>query len=54
MTEGTRMDRRRAQRRRSTRILAIAIAVIAVGTILWLYVFPWVDRTFVNRPEIGV
>lgn len=52
MTEGVRMERRRERKRRTLRFAVIAAAVIAVGTILWMWVFPWVDRTFVNRPEI--
>jgi hypothetical protein len=53
MGNGIRMERRRTQKRRVLRTVAIALAVLIVGTILWIWVFPWVDRTFVNRPQIG-
>ncbi|HEX9697751.1 MAG TPA: hypothetical protein VGB64_15725 [Actinomycetota bacterium] len=53
MGNGIRMERRRTQKRRVLRIVAIALAVLIVGTILWIWVFPWVDHTFVNRPQIG-
>lgn len=56
MTAGddTRAGRRRAhRRRRSTRTLAAVAAFLAVAFVLWIWVFPWLDRTFVNRPAIG-
>jgi hypothetical protein len=26
--------------------------ILAILAILWFWVFPWLDRTFVNRPAI--
>lgn len=35
---------------RTALVVAVAIAVVAV---LFLVVFPWFDRTFVNDPTLG-
>lgn len=52
--EGSRTQRRRAhRRRRSARVLTAVAAFLAVAFVLWIWVFPWLDRTFVNRPAIG-
>lgn len=32
----------------------IAIAVVVVLVVLYGWIFPWVDRTFVNRPQLGL
>lgn len=34
------------------RVLAYAVLVLAALALLWFWVFPWVDRTFVNRPAV--
>lgn len=50
----TRAGRRRAHRRRRwSRTLTAVAAFLAVAIVLWVWVFPWLDRTFVNRPAIG-
>lgn len=36
-------------RRRALVWVAIAVAYLAL---MWFIVFPWVDRTFVNRPAL--
>lgn len=33
------------------RLIAVVI-VLAFMAVLWFRVFPWVDRTYVNRPAI--
>ena len=35
---------------RYTILLAVTLGYAAI---LWYYVFPWLDRTFVNRPALG-
>lgn len=48
-----RAARREARRRRrGKRLIVLGIALV-VGVVLWIWVFPWVDRTFVNRPQVG-
>lgn len=42
-------ERSRIRRRR----LIVAAICVVVAVVLWNWVFPWVDRTYVNRPEIG-
>lgn len=39
--------------RRGTRVAVYAVGALAALAVLWLWVFPWVDRTFVNRPALG-
>jgi hypothetical protein len=39
---------------RGARIAVIVLAVLVALVLLYGWVFPWVDRTFVNRPQIGV
>lgn len=39
----------RARWARGLVYLAIALGYMAI---MWFYVFPWVDRTFVNRPAL--
>ncbi len=34
------------------RRLVVAVAVLVIMAVLWFWVFPWIDRTFVNRPAI--
>jgi hypothetical protein len=38
--------------RRSRIALAVALALV-YAAVLWFWVFPWLDRTFVNRPALG-
>jgi hypothetical protein len=40
-------------RRRGPRIATFVAIVVVYATILWIWVFPWLDRTFVNRPALG-
>ena len=30
----------------------VAVIVLGVMAALWVWVFPWVDRTYVNRPAV--
>jgi hypothetical protein len=39
-------------RRRWPRIAVIVAFILGYATILWYWVFPWLDRTFVNRPAL--
>lgn len=39
--------------KRLPRAASYAAVVVAYATILWFWVFPWLDRTFVNRPALG-
>ena len=38
--------------RKGLRRLVIVVLVLAFMAVLWFWVFPWADRTFVNRPAI--
>lgn len=42
----------RHQPKRSS-IIAGAVILVGVIAVLWFWVFPWIDRTFVNRPAVG-
>ena len=39
--------------RKGPRYAVYAAVVLAYATTLWIWVFPWLDRTFVNRPALG-
>lgn len=39
--------------RRAPRFAIYIVAILGYATVLWFWVFPWLDRTFVNRPAIG-
>ena len=39
--------------RRAVTILVLLAAVAVVVWLLFAYVFPWVDRTFVSDPVLG-
>ena len=39
-------------RARWVRVLIYLAVVLGYMAVMWLYVFPWVDRTFVNRPAL--
>lgn len=41
-------------RRTGWRAVVLAVAILGALAILWFFVFPWADRTFVNRPEVGL
>jgi hypothetical protein len=38
--------------RKGVRRALLTVIVLAVMAVLWFWVFPWADRTFVNRPAI--
>jgi hypothetical protein len=38
--------------RKAPRRLIIVVVVLGVMAALWYWVFPWADRTFVNRPAV--
>jgi hypothetical protein len=37
---------------RGARITIKLALVLGYAAILWFWVFPWLDRTFVNRPAL--
>jgi hypothetical protein len=39
--------------KRLPRLSIYLIATLGYAAILWYYVFPWLDRTFINRPALG-
>ena len=39
--------------KRAPRIAVYFVVVLGYAAILWFYVFPYLDRTFVNRPALG-
>lgn len=54
-TGGTARARRRFRvlpRRRAGRIAVYLLLAIGYVALMWFLVFPWVDRTFVNRPAL--
>jgi hypothetical protein len=42
----------RHQTKRASLIAGAAILLVAMA-LLWFWIFPWIDRTFVNRPAVG-
>ncbi|MCA1834271.1 MAG: hypothetical protein ABR548_06195 [Actinomycetota bacterium] len=38
--------------RKATRRIIILVVVLAIAASLWVWVFPWIDRTYVNQPAI--
>jgi hypothetical protein len=38
--------------RRWARALVLLAVVLAYAALMWFWVFPWVDHTFVNRPAL--
>jgi hypothetical protein len=39
--------------KRAPRITVYVVAILGYAAILWFWVFPYLDRTFVNRPALG-
>ena len=39
---------------RPLRVALVTVALLAAVALLFLVVFPWVDRTFVTDPVLGV
>jgi len=39
--------------KRGPKIATILIVVLGYAAVLWFYVFPYLDRTFINRPALG-
>jgi hypothetical protein len=39
--------------KRAPRIVTYLALILGYAAILWFYLFPWLDRTFVNRPALG-
>jgi len=39
--------------KRLPRIATYLVLILGYAAILWFYLFPWLDRTFVNRPALG-
>lgn len=37
---------------RWARVLIYLAVALAYAAVLWFYVFPWADKTFVNRPAL--
>jgi hypothetical protein len=38
--------------KKGARRAVLAVVILAFMAVLWFWVFPWADRTFVNRPAI--
>jgi len=38
---------------RGAKIATVLVVVLGYAAILWFFVFPWLDKTFVNRPAFG-
>jgi len=39
--------------KRWPRIATIVVLILGYAAFMWFYVFPWLDRTFINRPALG-
>ena len=39
--------------KRAPRITVYLVVLLGYAATLWFWVFPWLDRTFVNRPALG-
>lgn len=39
-------------RRRGARLAVWLALALAYAALMWVYVFPWVDRTFINQPAV--
>lgn len=39
--------------KRAPRIVTYLVVILGYAAILWFWVFPWLDRTFINRPALG-
>jgi quinol-cytochrome oxidoreductase complex cytochrome b subunit len=39
--------------RRAPRIAVYIGVLLGYAAILWFYLFPWLDKTFINRPALG-
>jgi len=39
--------------KRLPRIAILLAVLLGYSVVLWFFVFPWLDRTFINRPAIG-
>ena len=38
---------------RKLKIALIVAYCLIVAIALWVWVFPWIDKTYINRPGIG-
>ena len=38
--------------KRGPRIAIYVALILGYAAILWFYVFPWLDRTFINQPTL--
>lgn len=50
---GRRARRKAARKRTALRRSIIGVVALAVAITLWIWVFPWVDREWVNNPNVG-
>jgi hypothetical protein len=39
--------------KRAPRIVTYVVIILGYAAILWFYLFPWLDKTFINRPALG-
>ena len=39
--------------KRAPRVAVYLVVVLGYAAVLWFYLFPWLDRTFINRPTFG-
>jgi hypothetical protein len=39
--------------KRAPRIGVYLVLILGYAAILWFYLFPYLDKTFINRPALG-
>jgi predicted exporter len=39
--------------KRLPRLTIYLVVTLGYAAVLWYWVFPWLDRTFINRPALG-
>lgn len=39
-------------KKRWQRVTTYLVLVLGYAAVLWFYLFPWLDKTFINRPAL--
>jgi hypothetical protein len=39
--------------KRWQRVTTYVVVILGYAAVLWFYVFPYLDKTFINRPALG-
>jgi hypothetical protein len=39
--------------KRWQRVVTFVVVALGYAAVLWFYLFPWLDKTFINRPALG-